>query len=118
MEYRFRLRTLSLRSLSAAFPCVFLFLTASAFAQDSRTVTEPVIPPSCVRLDAKLTSVGKGLAPADESKLDTERIQLALDQCGEGHAVSLHSVGGADAFLSGSLQLRKGVTLVVEKGVT
>ena len=92
-------------------------------AQDSRTVTEPVIPASCITLDAALTISGTGhsgaaLAAGDESKLDTERIQKAIDHCGKGHAVKLAIKGKANAFLSGPLQLREGVTLVVDKGAT
>jgi polygalacturonase len=87
-------------------------------AQDTRTVVEPAIPPFCAKLEAQLTSVGGGLAAADESKLDTERIQKALDGCGKGQAVALEAGGVGNAFLSGPLELREGVTLVVDKGVT
>jgi polygalacturonase len=91
---------------------------APLLAQDTRTVTEPVIPPSCVTLDAQLTRVGKSLAPADEHKLDTDRIQKALDTCGKGKGVELRMHGASDAFLTGPLELRDGVTLVVDQGVT
>jgi polygalacturonase len=87
-------------------------------AQDTRHVVEPKIPAACARLSAQLTSVGGGLAAADESKLDTERIQKAIDGCGKGLAVALEPEGGHNAFVSGPLQLRAGVTLVVDKGVT
>ena len=87
-------------------------------AQDSRTVTEPKIPAFCTSLDAKLTAVGGDLASADEAKLDTERIQKAIDGCGKGKGVELRMQGGANAFLSGPLELREGVTLVIDKGVT
>ncbi len=50
-------------------------------AQDTRTVVEPKIPTFCAKLDARLTSANGGLAPADESKLDTERIQKAIEGC-------------------------------------
>ena len=59
-------------------------LSPMLFAQDSRTVTEPVMPPACVTLDAQLTRAGKTLAPEDEKKLDTKRIQEAMDKCGKG----------------------------------
>lgn len=99
-----------------------LGLTAALRAQDTRTVTEPVLPPSCVTLQAQLTSVFDGayntLAPADESKLDTARIQHALDHCPKGKAVVLASHGTANAFLSGPLELRAGVTLVVDAHTT
>jgi polygalacturonase len=100
---------------------LLLFLLASPAAlpaQDSRTVTEPGFPPACATLDAQLTSTGKTLAPADEAKLDTARIQQALDKCGKGHAVVLRKSGASDAFLSGPLELRDGVTLLVDTGAT
>src|SRR5260370_17244104 len=50
-------------------------------AQDSRRVSEPRIPPSCTILTASLTAHGTTLAEADESKLDTRRVQNALDHC-------------------------------------
>ena len=87
-------------------------------AQDARTVTEPVLPPVCRSLDAQLSVNGHSLAPADEAKLDTARIQQALDSCGKGHGVILRSNGAANAFLSGPLELREGVTLIVDQGAT
>jgi len=87
-------------------------------AQDMRNVAEPVIPPSCAVLDAQLSVSGHSLAAADESKLDTARIQQALDACGKGKSVMLSAKGAANAFLSGPLELRDGVALVVGKGVT
>jgi polygalacturonase len=89
-----------------------------AVAQDTRTVVEPKIPAFCARLDAQLVSVNGRLAAADESKLDTERIQKAIDGCGKGQGVALEVHGAANAFLSGPLDLRESVTLVVDKGVT
>ena len=86
-------------------------------AQDTRTVTEPVIPPVCQTLKAELTANG-GIAAGDEQKLDTARVQKGFDECAPGHALELASDGGRNAFLTGPLQLRKGVTLLVDKGVT
>ena len=88
------------------------------FAQDSRTVTEPALPPICNSLDAQLSVSGHSLAKADEDKLDTERIQQALDGCGKGKGVLLRSLESSNAFLSGPLELREGVTLIVDKGTT
>jgi polygalacturonase len=106
--------------LSMAIPAIAF--TTTLLAQDTRTVVEPVIPPFCAKLEAHLTSINDGqyntLAAADESKLDTERIQKAIDFCGKGKAVALEAHGTTDAFLSGPLQLREGVTLVVDKGAT
>ena len=87
-------------------------------AQDTRTVTEPVIPSSCTQLSAKLQSVNEKLDPADEQKLDTERIQAALDGCKPGMAVELKEESGKNAFLTGPLELRTGVTLLIDEGVT
>ena len=90
-------------------------LVASAWAQDTRTVTEPVFPPACVVLKAEL--VGP-IAFSDESKLDTARLQEAIDHCPAGNAVKLVSDGAKDAFLSGPIELKTGVTLLVDRGVT
>jgi polygalacturonase len=92
--------------------------TSPLLAQDTRNVTEPVIPPICTTLPAQLTATPTGLADTDEQKLDTARIQKALDHCGRGRAVALQAEGSANAFLSGPLELRQGVTLLVERGVT
>jgi polygalacturonase len=89
-----------------------------ALAQDTRQVTEPVIPPSCKVLQADLKATHNALAEADETKLDTQRIQSALDTCTPGKAVELRSGGEHNAFLSGPLELREGVTLLIDKGVT
>ncbi|HUI55008.1 MAG TPA: glycosyl hydrolase family 28 protein [Bryobacteraceae bacterium] len=82
-----------------------------AHAQDTRTVTEPVIPPTCTSLTAHF---GAKLSDADESTPDTQRLQDALDHCPAGQAIELKSAGNAVAFLSGPLQLRAGVTLLVD----
>src|SRR5690349_14144470 len=95
-----------------------LLTTGSLVAQDTRNVTEPVIPPVCTTLPAQLTATNTGLAEADEQKLDTARIQKALDHCGKGRAVALKTDGSNNAFLSGPLELRQGVTLLVDKAVT
>jgi len=91
---------------------------ACAFAQDTRHVTEPVFPASCMALDASLAAVdgNRTLAETDESRLDTARIQKALDGCAKGRAVELRAAGGHNAFLTGPLDLRAGVTLRVAAG--
>ena len=93
-------------------------LALASSAQDTRTVKEPVIPPACVTLKAELASAGVGLREGDEQKLDTDRIQKALNTCGAGKAVELAAAGPHNAFLTGPLELRDGVTLLVDKGVT
>jgi polygalacturonase len=110
------------RTAAAAFIAAIVF-TTTAFAprllgQDTRVVTEPVLPPVCTSLDAQLTATDNALSPADEGKLDTARIQQAIDACGKGKAVALRTKAAANAFLSGPLELREGVTLLVDKGVT
>src|SRR5258708_3443119 len=95
--------------------CIFgSLICAAALAQDTRTVVEPKIPPTCSVLRASLSSVARHtLVDADEGKLDTERIQRAIDGCKPGQAVELKADGAHDAFLSGPLALRPGVTLLV-----
>src|ERR1035441_9899958 len=111
-----------MRGLSSSIGVLAIALSSTAVAQDTRNVVEPTIPAFCATLDAYLTSINDGkfntLAAADESKADTERIQRAIDRCGKGKGVALQVHGGANAFLSGPLELRDGVTLVVDKGVT
>ena len=91
---------------------------AAARAQDTRQVTEPTIPPFCVQLPAQLRAMSDKLDQADEAKLDTARIQGALDKCKPGMAVELKPSSGNNAFLSGPLELRTGVTLLIDEGVT
>ena len=95
-------------------------LGVGAWAQDTRTVTEPKIPAACVVLKAGLVRVGgaDGIAFADESKPDTERLQKALDGCVRGQAVELAADGGQAAFLTAPIEMRPGVTLLVDEGVT
>jgi polygalacturonase len=108
--------------------CALVAVTTGAWAQDTRVVTEPVIPPACVKLQAKIVAVGGTLREADETLLDTARIQEAIDgfatKCKPGMAVELAqgpAVGRtavANAFLTGPLSLAEGVTLLVDRGVT
>ena len=102
--------------LSSMAKILFLSVMSAACAalcaaQDSRKVTEPVIPPFCATLQARFAEV-------DESQPDTSRIQKALDACPQGQAVELGRDGRHTAFLSGPLDLRAGVTLVVSAGAT
>jgi polygalacturonase len=107
-----------MRQLATVVSAIALFYAPYLAAQDSRTVTEPVLPPICSSLDARLSVNGRSLAQADETKLDTARIQQALDNCGKGKGVILRAREASNAFLSGPLDLREGVTLIVDKGVT
>jgi polygalacturonase len=96
---------------------------ASLRAQDTRQVTEPVIPPACVTLKAAFTTA-QATSGSIESRangnavLDTTRIQQALDRCAKSHAVELAPDSANTAFLAGSIALRPGVTLLIDKGVT
>ena len=89
---------------------------SGAAAQDTRTVTEPVIPPSCVVLQAQQAIVNG--EPSSETNLDTARIQAALSGCAAGQAVELATSGANNAFVSGPLSIPANVTLVVDGGVT
>jgi len=108
--------------------CLALLVAGVAKAQDTRVVNEPKFPAVCAQLAAKLEQVGESIREEDEGKLDTERIQKALDGCKPGQAVEL--IEGVSmhpgipkhprwsAFLTGPLELREGVTLQIDKGVT
>ncbi|HEV8495264.1 MAG TPA: pectinesterase family protein [Gemmatimonadaceae bacterium] len=90
-------------------------IAVTARAQDTRTVVEPKVPAACATLTADLTPVADTtLADDDERKLDTKRIQSAIDRCSAGRAVVLRAVGAKRAFLIGPITLRRGVTLVVD----
>src|ERR1700743_364151 len=97
---------------------LFSMVAMRLTAQNMRQVSEPKIPASCAQLPAQLRAVSDKLAEADESKLDTGRIQSALDKCKPGMAVELKPVSGNNAFLSGPLEMRTGVTLLIDEGVT
>ncbi|HTZ89263.1 MAG TPA: glycosyl hydrolase family 28 protein, partial [Alloacidobacterium sp.] len=75
-------------------------------------MTEPHIPHTCVVLKARLSAPHGVLT--NERKEDTARIQSAIDRCGAGMAVELKASGRKDVFLSGPLQLKQGVTLLVD----
>jgi polygalacturonase len=99
--------------------CAGLIDALPAYAQDTRSVTEPRIPEVCSVLNAQLTATDKKtIAEADEVKLDTKRIQDALDHCSAGRAVKLTGSRGPNAFLSGPLQLRSGVTMLIDSNTT
>ena len=92
-----------------------LFVALPLAAQDTRTVTEPTIPPACVTLQADIAAHNGVIATVDEQKLSTTRIQDALDHCSPGHSVLLRARGKRNVFLTGPLTLRSDVTLVVDK---
>ena len=103
--------------MKAAAAFALAWSLSSTLAQDTRTVVEPTMPQACTVLKARIGRAASSIAPEDESKSDTARIQAALDACPAGHAVVLQRASQrTDAFLSGPLQLREGVTLVVDGG--
>ncbi len=132
----FRLSLLGFSRLAATFRqgtgCAFFLFTLvvsahTVCAQDTRTVTEPKIPPACATLFAERVGHAEVLPPEYEKTTDTARIQHALDTCKPGQAVELAlgemamldvSAPTPNAFLSGALELREGVTLLIDKGVT
>jgi polygalacturonase len=98
--------------------CAPSIAVSSLHAQDTRVVGEPAFPATCAVLKATLHATDNALAAADEVHLDTQRIQAALDGCTPGKAVQLSATAKDNAFLSGPLELRTGVTLLVDHGVT
>jgi polygalacturonase len=126
--YDFSRRAFTFHNILNCAALVAVALTASAQivrAQDTRTVTEPTIPPSCAVLSAEKVGHAEILPPEYETTTDTARIQKAIDACKPGQAVELAlgaasaaSAPRANAFLSGALELREGVTLLIDKGVT
>lgn len=77
---------------------------------------EPVIPPACATLMA--TKKAPSGALSDETTLDTQQIQAAIDTCPMGQAVKLAAAGDKNAFLAGALFLKNGITLWIDTGVT
>ena len=90
-----------------------LLLPLVARAQDSRTVVEPVEPPTCTTLQAATPDGGLGARIADGN-----RIQAAIRRCEGRGAVRLQAGPAGSTFHSGPLELRNHVTLVIERGVT
>jgi beta-xylosidase len=103
---------------TAAVATALLLAATGAQAQDTRSIREPVRPAACAEVRALLTPVGDTtVAPADEVRLDTPRIQGAIDGCVAGQAVVLRANGAVRAFVSGPLKVKAGVTLVLDSTV-
>jgi len=94
-----------------------LLWPVSAGAQDTRTVNEPVIPPVCSTVRAHLDYRNDRLSDSPSSAPDTKTIQAAMDTCKPGHAVRLERDGAQNALLTGPLDLRSGVILLIDEGV-
>ncbi len=97
---------------------LLMCVASMCLGQDTRVVVEPKIPQVCASLSAKLITEHGKLPESAEQKLDTARIQEAIDHCVAGRAVELRSDGGFNAFLSGPLELKPSVTLLVASGTT
>ena len=95
-----------------------LALASLLSAQQSGTVIEPFFPPICGYMDALLPSTDGVLTLDAEQKLDTARIQKAIDRCGKGRALVLRVDEEKNAFVTGPLILRPDITLIVSRGVT
>ena len=95
----------------------FLF-SGIVFAQDTRAISEPHFPKVCEALAAHFSSVGANPTTQNESSPDTRRIQNAIDSCLTGEAVELRAEGSHDAFLSGPIEMKRGVTLLVAAKTT
>jgi hypothetical protein len=78
--------------------------------------TEPVIPPASTTLLATKASSAGMLA--DEAAADTKLIQDAINACPAGQSVKLAADGANNAFLSGPLFMKAGVTLWIDAGTT
>jgi len=105
--------------------CWLGWVVPAAFAQDTRHVTEPKIPKACFVLFA--TQMAGNIHGDDYAPevLDTARIQAAIDACPLNHSVRLavalpqkDNDPILNAFVTGPLQLRDGVTLWVDEHVT
>ncbi|GAB3465995.1 hypothetical protein GCM10027321_31780 [Massilia terrae] len=83
--------------------------SGAAHAQDTRSVSEPVVPPACAVL---LPSADDTVGGRD----DAARIQAAIDKCAPGRSVHLAPNNERHNFVSGPLTLKSGVTLVVDGG--
>jgi polygalacturonase len=96
---------------------IVMFTSRAALkAQNTRSVSEPKFPVSCIVLKAQL-SVSNG-EPLSETLFDTSRIQSALDNCASGQAVELTASNNDYGFLIQPINIPSGVTLLVDAGVT
>jgi len=113
----------------ARFIALLVTAPAALSAQDLRTVTEPHIPKVCKTLKARYSDTN--LDAADQacaknaSACDTARVQETIDDCSASAAnksgrvaVELQSDGANNAVLIQPIQLKAGVTLLVDAGVT
>lgn len=98
-----------------------LATAASVATGDSRHVTQPTVPSTCMTLTATLAAPSSRVFSSGQEATppDTSRIQSALNSCaGTGKAVQLAASGSDAAFLSGPLTIGGSETLLVSPGVT
>ena len=95
---------------------ILLALVVHIRSQDTRQVAEPKFPPPCEVLTARLSAPGGVLSDAAERSPDTARLQKAIDTCAPGKAVELKPAGADNIFLAGPIQLKTGVTLLIDAG--
>jgi polygalacturonase len=88
---------------------------ATALAQDTRTVTEPVFPAVCTQIAAETTiSAGEPASETNDTSIQAALISAAC----AGKAVELIASGSNDAFVIAPIYIPSGVTLLVDGGVT
>ncbi|HKF55526.1 MAG TPA: glycoside hydrolase, partial [Blastocatellia bacterium] len=97
---------------------LFLCVGSPCLAQDMRTVVEPKLPPVCVSLGAEISATKGEIDDNAEKRLDTRRIQAAIDSCKPGTSVQLQGNVDGNAFLTGPLELKTGITLLVAQNTT
>lgn len=97
-------------------------LAAVAVAQDTRNVTEPTFPPTCITVTAKLGMSSGSIYSSDDTDVqstsESTGLQEALDACPVGEAVELEPGASTSAFLINPLTVPAGVSLIVDGGVT
>ncbi len=90
---------------------ISILLTTMVVAQDLRNVAEPQFPAkNCAVIEASSST------DLDESHLDTDRVQKAIDDCSSGQAVKLVPRGTKNVFLIAPIRLKAGVALLVDQG--
>jgi polygalacturonase len=106
---------------------LFCSCTVLLPAQDTRPLTEPTFPSTCVVLNAPLQSTASGPTVAEtadaqntESAAESEALTEALEHCGPNQAVelTLGSDSSHNAFLINPVDLPRGVSLIIDGGVT
>jgi polygalacturonase len=104
---------------AAALLLLLLSTCIVAQAQDTRTVNEPRIPPTCQVLTASLTAHNGTLPDGIERHYrDNDRVEAAMAACAPGHAVVLRAGNKGHAiFLIAPLHLHAGVTLVLDPNI-